>query len=139
MTIQTMLIAILAVIGLSIASYFTAIAYRWVNPDASWIPSFCRLDEQTCASIVFTPQARVFGLPNSLLGQFYYLALIMGAGLDSLEGMVLYTLLSASAITIGLACYLPYSLLFVLRIPCRLCFTSHGLNIVLFASLWSEL
>ncbi len=139
MPTPTMLIALLAVVGFSIASYFTAIAYRWVQPDASWIPTFCRMDEQTCASIVFTPQARVFGLPNSVLGQVYYLALVVTAGVGSAEGTVLYTLLAASALTVGLAIYLSYSLLFVLRVPCKLCFTSHGLNIVLFALLWSRL
>lgn len=136
MPAPTMLIALLAVVGLSIASYFTAIAYRWVQPDASWIPTFCRMDEQTCASIVFTPQARVFGLPNSVLGQLYYLALLAAVGAGALEGTVLSSLLAASAVTVGVALYLSYSLLFVLRVPCRLCFTSHGLNIVLFALLW---
>ena len=62
-----MLIALLAVVGLSIAMYFTAIAYYWIKPDARWIPAFCQMDEKTCASIVFTPQARVFGLLNSVL------------------------------------------------------------------------
>ena len=61
----------LSVVGLVIATYFTAVACRWIRADETWIPSFCRLGEQTCASIVFTPRARVFGLPNSLLGQIF--------------------------------------------------------------------
>ena len=131
-----MLIAVLAVVGLSVSTYFTAIAYRWVQPDARWIPTFCRMDEKTCASVVFTPQARVFGLPNSVLGQVYYLVLLVGVGSGWIEGAVLYALLAASTLTVGLALYLSYSLLFVLRVPCRLCFTSHSLNIALCALLW---
>jgi len=98
-----MIIAILAIVGLAIASYFTAIAYHWVQPDASWIPTFCRMDEKTCASIVFTDEARVFGLPNSLLGQLYYLTLLVGVGLRAVEGPLLYALLAASTVTVGLA------------------------------------
>ncbi len=131
-----MLIALLAVVGLSIAMYFTAIAYYWIKPDARWIPAFCQMDEKTCASIVFTPQARVFGLPNSVLGLVYYLALLVGVGLGSIDGAFLHALLGASTMTVALAFYLSYSLLFVLRVPCRLCFTSHGLNIALCALLW---
>ena len=131
-----MLIAVLAVVGLSVSTYFTAIAYRWVQPDARWIPTFCRMDEKTCASVVFTPQARVFGLPNSVLGQVYYLVLLVGVESGWIEGGVLYALLIASTVTVGLALYLSYSLLFVLRVPCKLCFTSHSLNIALCALLW---
>ena len=81
-----MIIALLAIIGLSIASYFTAIAYHWVQPDASWIPTFCRMDEKTCASIVFADEARVFRLPNSVLGQLYYLTLLVGGGVGGRRG-----------------------------------------------------
>ena len=79
-----MLISILAALSFLISSYFTAVAYRWIKPDANWIPSFCRMGEQTCASIVFTPRARVFGLPNSLLGQVFYVALIVAVVEDFL-------------------------------------------------------
>ena len=64
-------IVALSIVGFLISSYFTAIAYRWIRPDERWIPASCRMGEQTCASIVFTPRARVFGLPNSVLGQVY--------------------------------------------------------------------
>lgn len=134
-----MLIALLSVIGLLISSYFTAIAYRWVDPDARWVPTFCRMDEKTCASVVFTPQARVFGLPNSVCGQVYYLGLLTSVTFGWLEGTALVGFLAASALTVGLAAYLSYSLLVVLGVPCRLCFTSHGLNIAIFGLLWLRL
>ncbi len=127
------LIAALAALGLLISSYFTAIAYRWVKPDANWIPSFCRMGEQTCASIVFTPRARVFGLPNSLLGQVFYVALMVAVVGDFLftEPLV-YVYLLASLVTVFLGMYLTYSLLFITRVACKLCFTSHGINLVIF-------
>jgi len=128
-----MLISILAVLGFLISSYFTSVAYRWVNPNASWIPSFCRMGEQTCASIVFTPRARVFGLPNSLLGQVFYVALIAAVVGDFLftEPLVYFYLL-VSLVTVLLGMYLSYSLLFLTRVPCKLCFTSHAINLVIF-------
>ena len=125
-----------AVLGSVISTYFTAIAYRWVRPDAKWIPTFCQMGERTCASIVFTPRARFFGLPNSVLGQIFYLALLAGVPFGVLGSPFLFRLyLGASLLTVGLGLYLSYSLLFVTRVRCLLCFTSHGLNAVIFVLL----
>ena len=130
------ILLVCASVGFAISSYFTAIAYRWIRPDAGWIPTFCRMGEQTCASIVFTPRARVFGLPNSLLGQVFYLALVAGVPLGFLETPMLFRLyLGASLVTVGLGLYLSYSLLFIARVRCQLCFTSHGLNAAIFVLL----
>ena len=125
-------IGLLAAVGLAIASYFTAVALHWIKPDARWIPAFCRLEDRTCASVVFTPSARVFGPPNSLLGQLFYLALLAGTVADWLADPRLWTLyLGVSLLTVGLGVYLSYALLFVLRVPCPLCFTSHGINAII--------
>ena len=67
---------LLAAVGLTISSYFTAVAYGWIDPTEKWIPSFCRMGEQTCSRVIHSPRARVFGLPNSLLGQLFYLAIL---------------------------------------------------------------
>ncbi len=126
------LIGLSAALSFLISSYFTAVAYRWITPDANWIPSFCRMGEQTCASIVFTPRARVFGLPNSLLGQVFYLALLTAVVGDFLfTKPFVYVYLLASLVTVLLGMYLSYSLLFMTRVPCKLCFTSHGINLVI--------
>lgn len=126
----------LAAVGLVISSYFTAVAYRWMRADARWVPPFCRLGEATCASIVFTPQARVFGVPNSLLGQIYYASLLAGAPAGALdEPWMRIAWLGASLVTVGLGLYLTWSLLFMTRVPCVLCFTSHGINAVIFGLL----
>ncbi len=129
---MTLAVGLLAAVGLVISSFFTAVAYRWMKPDARWIPVFCRLQERTCASVVFTPSARVFGPPNSLLGQVFYLALLVGAVSGWLTDPRLRPLyLGASLVTVGLGVHLSYALLFVLRVPCPLCFTSHGINAVI--------
>ena len=126
----------LAAAGLLISSYFTAVAYRWMRPDARWIPAFCRLGEATCASIVFTPDARVFGVPNSLLGQIYYAALLAGAPAGALDApWPRAAWLAASLVTVGLGAYLTWSLVFVTRVACVLCFASHAINAVIFGIL----
>ena len=129
---MTLTIGLLAAVGLAISSYFTAVAYRWTPPNVRWIPSFCRLEERTCASVVFTPSARVFGPPNSLLGQVFYAALLAGAASGRLADPHLWWLyLGVSLVTVGLGVYLSHALLFVLRVPCPLCFVSHGVNAVI--------
>lgn len=124
----------LSVIGLMISAYFTAVAYRWVQPDVRWIPSFCRMDERTCASIVFTPQARVFALPNSVLGQLFYVALIAGTFFNWITApeLIATIYVAASTSTVILGIYLSYALLFINRVACPLCFTSHGINLMIF-------
>ena len=130
------ILASLALAGLTIATYFTAIALRWITPDARWIPTFCQMDNTTCASIIFTPSACVFGPPNSLLGQIYYVTLLIAIGLDWLiDVRVWRVFVATSLVTIGLAVYLSYTLLVTLKVPCPLCFTSHGINTVIFGLL----
>lgn len=127
---------VLSIIGFAISTYFTSVAYGWSRADVPWVPAFCRLDDATCGSLVFTPRARVFGPPNSLLGQCFYATIIVGAPLGALSHQpwaMLY--LGVSLITVGLGVFLTYSLLFVARVPCTLCFTSHAINAVIFGLL----
>jgi uncharacterized membrane protein len=126
-------ILLLSAISFLIATYFTAVSYRWIDPEAAWIPSFCRMGERTCASIVFTPRARVLGIPTSVLGQLFYLVLMAGIlGKFIFSSPFFYFYLAGSLLTVLLGVYLTYSLLFLTRVPCKLCFTSHGINLVIF-------
>ena len=132
------ILIILAAVGLTISSYFTAVAYGWIDPTEKWIPSFCRMGEQTCSRVIHSPRARVFGLPNSLLGQLFYLA-ILAATFANLIFLKPYSwlFLSASFLTVLLGIYLSYSLLYLTRIRCVLCFTSHAINGVIFLILFA--
>ena len=133
-----LIILLLAAISFLIATYFTAVSYRWLDPEASWIPSFCRMGERTCASIVYTPRARVLGIPNSVLGQIFYLVLMAGVvGNFILSPPFLYFYLAGSLLTVLLGIFLTYSLLFLTRVPCKLCFTSHAINLAIFVLLLS--
>ncbi|MBI4481619.1 MAG: vitamin K epoxide reductase family protein [Acidobacteria bacterium] len=131
-----MTLALASALGLLISLYFTLVTYGWMRPDPRWLPAFCRMEENSCRRIVDTRQARVFGIPNSLLGIFYY-AFLLGAVVRGFQEPSLWAFRTASAVTVGLGAYLTYALLFRLRIPCPLCLTSHGLNLLIFALLWT--
>ena len=130
------LIVVLAGVGFVISTYFTAVAYRWMRPDSRWVPPGCRMGQDTCAAIVFTPRARLLGVPNSVLGQIFYAALtagVVGGVLFSTPAYLAY--MAASFVTVVLGAYLSYSLLFLTRVPCTLCFTTHAINLVIFVVL----
>ncbi len=78
-------------------------------------------------SVVKTPRAHLFGVPNSLLGSLYYPALAIAIWLVHgrvAEVVVLAAVVFAAATSIVLG----YSLLFVTRRECPYCWTSHAVN-----------
>lgn len=119
----------LSLAGLWISIYFTGVAYRWFPPQVKWIPRICQLKESSCQLVLETPRAKLFGLPNSVYGIGLYLYLIfffLGAPLWWWPALV------AVALAVVRSIYLAYSLLFITRVACPLCFISHGINIILF-------
>ena len=130
---MTWLLAGLAGAGLVIAASFTAAFYR---PDSTLArlapPELCGLDPDKpgCGTVILTPGARVFGLPNALLGVTYYLV-VLGVTLLGFPGPVWPWLLVAAWFTVAFGAYLGYRLLRVERMSCPLCWTAHALNTVL--------
>ncbi|HWN83050.1 MAG TPA: vitamin K epoxide reductase family protein [Candidatus Udaeobacter sp.] len=122
-------VAVLALLGLVLASYFTGVTYGWLAPNQRWMPPVCRLKEETCSRILDTSEARIFGLPNSVLGIGYYLALLGAAVAAPLPETLRTVLVAVAWGTVGLGAYLVYRLVWGLRVPCILCFTAHGLNL----------
>jgi uncharacterized membrane protein len=134
----------LALAGLADALYFTFAYYGRVQK-ARWVPAIlCAREGSSCVTVVQTPYARVFGVPNSLLGIFYYLGILawaaVGSGLGrtgawETRGALGYLLLAASAISVVLGFYLVYALRRKLAIDCPLCYTAHAINAALLALL----
>ncbi len=124
---------LLCLLGLWISFYFTGVSYHWFPANVKWIPRFCQLKEAACQLVIETPRAKLFGVPNSVfgIGLYLYLGLLfLGLPLSWELAVVLTGLAVLRSI------YLAYSLLFVTRIPCPLCFTSHVINLILFIYLW---
>jgi len=89
------------------------------------------MDGATCAVIVRTPQARLLGVPNSVLGLGFYPFAAWGyfAGVQTALGMAV----AATGVATAASAYLFYSLRVRLRVNCPLCFVAHGINVALFA------
>jgi uncharacterized membrane protein len=125
------LVAVLALAGLADAFYFTFAYYGRIKK-ARWVPEIlCAREGSNCVTVVQTPYARVFGVPNSLLGVVYYLLLILWAVAAPRVSAVGWTLIAASAGTVVLGTYLVYSLRRKLYIDCPLCYAAHAINAIL--------
>ena len=86
-------------------------------------------------SVVQTARARLFGnVPNALLGALYYPTLAIAVWLA--HSATLLTIAIAIAAFAGVtSLVLAYSLLFITRMPCPYCWTSHAINWTLVALL----
>lgn len=79
-------------------------------------------------SVVQTPRARLFGgVSNALLGVLYYPAVVIASWSvhTPFALALLLTIVSFAALT---SLVLAISLLFVTRMPCVYCWTSHAIN-----------
>ena len=82
-------------------------------------------------SVVETPRARVVGgVPNAALGLAYYAALAISLAFLQVPGVWLAAFIASVAAAL-VSVYLAYSLLFVTRMPCAYCWTSHAVNAAL--------
>ncbi len=126
-------IIILSFLGLANSIYFTFAYYGRVKK-ARWVPEIlCARDGSSCVTVVQTRYARVFGVPNSLLGIVFYLA-VGGwglAGVTSAGHWLNGALIVTSAGTVALGFYLIYALRRILHIDCPLCYTAHAINAAL--------
>ncbi len=139
-------IVLLSLAGLADALYFTLAYYGRIRR-ARWVPEIlCAREGSSCVTVVRTPYAHVFGVPNSLLGLVYYVLLmvwimfvpryvsILGHVLRPFEALGLL-LLGASLSTVALGFYLIHALRRVLHTHCVLCYGAHAINIILFVLL----
>ena len=147
MLIISVAIVVLSLVGLWDAFYFTFAYYGRVRK-ARWVPAIlCAREGSNCVTVVQTPYARVFGVPNSLLGIFFYFAVIAwvvlamwlesGANPARLQLMAVIggLLMVAAGFAVLLGFYLTYSLIWKLHTHCPLCYTAHMINAVLLALL----
>ena len=113
----------LAGVGLALSLYFTLAYYGWIEARA--LPAaFCRREERSCLTILQTPYARVFGVPNSVLGLLLYLLVGAVAALSLTSGAAPAWLwpvtFTGAVLSVLLAPYLIWALLAQLKTWCRL-------------------
>jgi uncharacterized membrane protein len=121
----------IAAIGLYIAAYFTLVYYGLLEASTQLMPKVCRLEERTCQTVLSTRYARIFGVPNSLLGGLYYLIVIVLLFGGWTEAPIGAALIAVAWFTVALSLFLAYSLIFIIKIPCPLCFAGHTINLAL--------
>ncbi|MBI4165958.1 MAG: hypothetical protein HY508_09525 [Acidobacteria bacterium] len=136
------LIVVLSLAGLVLSSYFTLAYYGRIRK-ARWVPEIlCAREGSSCVTVVQTPYARVFGVPNSILGILYYFALIawtlrpdawlaVNDWTTPRARAAWWLFLSVSASTVALGFYLVYALRRILHIDCPLCYTAHAINLAI--------
>ncbi len=113
----------LAGVGAALSLYFTLAYYGWIEAHA--LPAaFCRREERSCLTVLQTPYARLFGVPNSLLGLFLYALVGAVAALGLTSGAPpawLWQVTFAGAVfSVLLAPYLIWALVTQLKTWCRL-------------------
>jgi uncharacterized membrane protein len=121
----------LAAAGVYIAAYFTLVFYGYLDANTRLMPRVCRLEERTCQTVLGTKYAKVFGVPNSLLGVVYYLIVIAVLLIGWAPQALAVGLIFVAWFTVALGLYLIYALFFIIRIPCPLCLIGHAINLVL--------
>ncbi len=126
-----------SIAGLLNAAVFTAIIYGWLGLDSPLLTRVCRVDSGDCRKVVSSPRARLFGVPNSVLGLAWYLAVGAASAAALATGALPFrpVLIAASALTILLGVYLVWSLRVQLQVHCAFCYLGHAANAVIFAAL----
>jgi len=131
--VDGIVIIVIGAVGLLDSLYFTLVYYGWMAADSRAVPSFCRMESRTCRTVLETPEAKIFRLPNSVYGLAYYAIMIAAAIERSASGRwpapsVIVTLSVLAAV---FSLYLGWTLIFRLRVPCPLCFLAHIVNFCL--------
>ena len=120
------LLLALVVPAMLINVYFTSlILERWarLRGRLSWLFHACGAETGTCAAVVKTPYARIFGgVPNVALGILWCIALVVLAAMWLSTGRIFvpWPFLFVAAGTLVVAAYLVYALIAVLKQPCPL-------------------
>lgn len=117
------LIAVLAIAGIYVSVYMLRKQLRGAR------------GELTEPSVVMTARAKATGVPNSLLGLIFYLAVLAATPFLSIHA-VWVVVLGAALLAAVFSVFLAYSLLFVTRMPCPYCWTGHVINWLLLVLLW---
>jgi len=115
------------VIGFVDSSYLSVLHYKNVIPP-------CSLGE--CETVLTSQYATIFGIPNALLGVFYYLAVIVFSILYMDTKQPKYILATMTAVTVGFifTLWFLHLQIFVIKAFCEYCLLSAGVTMAMFAA-----
>jgi len=130
--VHRIIVGMLACAGFLISLYFSIASQGSASRIERYVPQFCRIDPASCARLLQTAEARLFGIPNSYLGLLFYTALIGSTLLSSLWQQLHFMLFFGSFLAVCAGVYLTYVLLIRMKIRCMLCLASHAINLLIF-------
>ena len=93
-------------------------------------PEICRLEDGGCAVLFRSPRSALLGIPNAVLGLALYVLLAAGLAL----GWPPLPLFVMTIPAVAMSAFLGWSLI-VNRHECRICWTGHISNAVLFLTM----
>lgn len=126
------LMALLAVIGIADSAYLTLAHYGIIGH--ANLSLACNLGSGGCNSVLNSPNATLFGIPNSELGLLYFSVVLGAVAIRWIIGRWVKPVMFLGFLTFGL-CYsvfLLYDLFFVLGVPCPYCILAHTANGLMF-------
>lgn len=125
-------ITVLSGMGIVLSLFFALIHYNVMPADSRYLPSVCRMESGSCAALLSTRDARLFGIPNFFPGLVYYAAVFLFSLNTTLQSHFSEIIIGLSGITVLVSLYLSSSLLFKLRVVCVPCFAGHAINLLIF-------
>jgi uncharacterized membrane protein len=124
----------LALAGGTIAAAAALYGHYRILPGWLTGPEICRLEDGGCAVLFRSPRSALLGVPNALLGLLLYGLLAAGLVLGAPTWMLLVMTLPA----VAMSAFLGRSLI-VNGHQCRICWTGHISNVVLFVVLLARM
>ena len=120
----------LSLAGWFLSFYFLGVVSKKIEFNSWWIPSFCRMNKNSCSSLVLTKYGNIFGHPNAFWGMIYYSIIILFVFLGIFSIRINYIFFIFSLVVLFLSIYLIFGL-YKLKINCRICITTHILNFLM--------
>lgn len=130
MSTVTATITWIALLGGACASAAALYGHYRTLPAFLTGPEICRLEHGGCAVLFRNPRSRLLGVPNAALGLLLYA--LLAAGL--LLGWPRVLLFAMTVPAVAMSAFLGWSLIRN-RYQCRICWTGHVSNAVLFVML----
>jgi uncharacterized membrane protein len=122
-----------ALIGGFCAAAAALYGHYFVLPGWLTGPEICQLEDGGCAVLFRSPRSRLLGVPNAALGLVLYF--LLGIGIVWRWPAPLLFLMTIPAV--AMSAFLGWSLI-ANRRQCRICWTGHFSNAVLFLILGAE-
>jgi uncharacterized membrane protein len=122
-----------ALIGGFCAATAALYGHYFVLP--AWLtgPEICQLEDGGCAVLFRSPRSRLLGVPNAALGLVLYLLIAAGLILRWPSSLLFAMTIPA----VAMSAFLGWSLIVNHR-QCRVCWTGHVSNVLLFVLLGAD-